>query len=113
MENSEQLLLQMMSEGETLLSPTLFMQSTHNTISSNIAIRLGCHGYNITYSQDADSMQWALRDARRLLQGGLCKTVLVGYHSETTALFRRMMQRLGYQDLPIVYSKVIVMSCGR
>ena len=44
MENSEQLLLQMMSEGETLLSPTLFMQSTHNTISSNIAIRLGCHG---------------------------------------------------------------------
>ena len=112
-ENSEQLLLQLMREGETCLGPTLFMQSTHNTISSNIAIRLGCHGYNITYSQDEDSMMWALRDARKLLESGLCKTVLVGYHSETTALFRRMMQRLGYHDLPIVYSKAIVMSCGR
>ena len=66
--NSEQLLVKMIEEGEVSMSPTLFMQSTHNTISSNIAIHLGCHGYNTTYTQDEDSLSWALRDARQLLE---------------------------------------------
>ena len=112
-ENSEQLLLQLVNEGETLMKPTLFMQSTHNTIGSNIAIRLKCHGYNLTYSQDEQSMEWAMRDARRLLESGRCRTVLVGCHDETTELFRLMMRLLGHEDLPAISSKAIVMSCGR
>ena len=39
-ENSEQLLRQLEEEGETSLKPTLFMQSTHNTISSSLVARL-------------------------------------------------------------------------
>ena len=62
---------------EELLKPTLFMQSTHNTIGSAIAIRTGCHGYNITYSQGDDSPYWAERDARMLLRKGEARTVLV------------------------------------
>jgi 3-oxoacyl-(acyl-carrier-protein) synthase len=58
-ENSEKFLQDVLENGETLLKPTLFMQSTHNTIGSNIAIRLGCHGYNITYSQGNKSWKWA------------------------------------------------------
>ena len=105
LENSELLLRQMVDEGETMLKPTYFMQSTHNTISSNIAIRLGCHGYNITYTQDQASFDWAMRDAELLLTSGKCKTVLVGCHDESTPLYRQLMQRLGYDDIPSVNSK--------
>ena len=62
---------------EQLLKPTLFMQSTHNTIASAIAIRTGCHGYNITYSQGEDSSAWAIRDAKNLLKKGAANNVLV------------------------------------
>ncbi len=113
LENSELLLRQMVDEGETMLKPTYFMQSTHNTISSNIAIRLGCHGYNITYTQDQASFDWAIRDAELLLKSGKCKTVLVGCHDESTPLYRQLMQRLGYDDIPSVNSKAIVLSCGK
>ena len=109
-ENSEALLMQMLEEGEVMLSPTNFMQSTHNTISSNIAIRLGCHGYNVTYTQSDDSLEWALRDARLLLQSGRYKTVLVGCHDETTPLYRSLMERLGIHDLPDIHSIAIVLS---
>lgn len=113
LENSELLLRQMVEEGETMLKPTYFMQSTHNTISSNIAIRLGCHGYNITYTQDQASFDWAMRDAELLLKSSKCKTVLVGCHDESTPFYRQLMQRLGYDEIPSVNSKAIVLSCGK
>ena len=62
---------------EEQLKPTVFMQCTHNTIASAIAIRTGCHGYNITYSQGDDSKAWAVRDAKMLLRKGEARTVLV------------------------------------
>ena len=108
-ENSEALLMQLLEEGEVMLSPTNFMQSTHNTISSNIAIRLGCHGYNVTYTQGSDSLEWALRDARLLLQSGRYNTVLVGCHDETTPLYRSLMERLGITGLPAIHSVAIVL----
>ena len=113
LENTEQLLMQLINEGETSLKPTYFMQSTHNTISSNIAIRLGCHGYNITYTQDDESLEWAMRDAKQLLRSGKYKTVLVGCHDETTPLYRQLMERLGYKNMPSLHSTTIVLSCGK
>ena len=112
LENSEQLLFQLINEGETMLKPTNFMQSTHNTISSNIAIRLGCHGYNVTYTQDEDSLDWAMRDAKQLLKSGICKTVLVGCHDETTPFYRQLMARLGHNSIPSIHSLAIVLTCG-
>ena len=109
-ENSEALLMQLEEEGEVMLKPTNFMQSTHNTISSNIAIRLGCHGYNVTYTQCDRSLEWALRDARLLLQSGRYKTVLVGCHDETTPLYRSLMDRLGVTNLPSIHSIAMVFS---
>ena len=112
LESSEHLLFQLLNDGEVMLKPTWFMQSTHNTIGSNIAIRVGCHGYNVTYSQDGASLAWALRDARGLLESGRCRTVLVGCHDETTPLYRQLMARLGCHDLPSIHSLAIVLSCG-
>ena len=62
---------------EQQLKPTVFMQSTHNTIASAIARYTKCHGYNITYSQGDDSAAWAIRDAKMLLRKGEAETVLV------------------------------------
>ena len=78
LETSTQFLEEMLANGEELLKPTLFMQSTQNTLSSAIAIRTKCHGYNITYSQGEESMKWAMRDAERLIATGKAKSVLVG-----------------------------------
>lgn len=110
LENSERMLLDMEASGETANCPTLFMQSTHNTIGSTLAIKLGCHGYNMTYTQGLDSLRWAMRDARLLLQSGRCKTVLVGCHDESTPLFREMMAHATGEHLPEISSVAIVMS---
>lgn len=110
LENSEKLLRQMASEGESTLKPTLFMQSTHNTIGSNIAMRLGCHGYNITYTQGSDSLQCAVEDARLLLRSGKCKTVLVGCHDETTPLFASLLRKHGDDIATAIKSTAIVLT---
>lgn len=113
LENSERLLLQILEEGEVSLKPTCFMQCTHNTISSNIAIRTKCHGYNITYSQGADSFQWALFDAYLLLQSGLCKNVLIGYSDETTDTFNRIIRQQDGEISPSAKSVTVILSCGK
>ncbi len=107
-ENSEHLLDQLNNENDASLSPTLFMQSTHNTIAANIAIHLKCHGYNSTYVQEARSLDIALQDAKRLLKSGKCKSVLVGLHDETTPRLRMLLKRLYNQDAGSVYSLSLV-----
>ncbi len=112
-ENSEKLLLQLRDQGEESSSPTLFMQSTHNTIAAAIAMQTHCHGYNITYSQGDDSLALALRDARRLLRSGECKNVLVGVHDESTTLLRELMTRAGLKEPQSIYSKSILLRCRK
>ena len=113
LENSELLLNQLQEEGEVMLKPTYFMQSTHNTIGSGIAIFTKCHGYNVTYTHGKDSLEWALRDARMLLKIGKAKNVLVGLHDETTPLYRSLMQRVGIDNLLPIHSIAIILTCGR
>ena len=108
LETSEKFLVDMVDNGEETLSPTLFMQSTHNTIGSAIAIRTKCHGYNITYTQGKDSMKWALHDAERLIRMGKAKTVLVGCHDESSPLFRSFYDYLNL-SVPQIYSRSMVL----
>lgn len=84
MENSEKFLAAMLESGETMMSPTDFMQSTHNTPGSLISIHLGDHGYNSTYSQGECSLASALMDAFLQLKSGRIRTALVGAHDEIT-----------------------------
>ena len=109
LETSEKFLVELTEQGEEALSPTLFMQSTHNTIGSAIAIRTKCHGYNVTYSQGKESLEWALRDARRLIETGRADTVLVGLHDESTPLFDDFRKRLGIETAKQVCSRSIVL----
>jgi len=79
-ESSETFLRDMLTGGEQLLKPTPFMQSTHNTIGSLIAISTKNHGYNNTHSQGEDSLRMAMLDAWMLMQQGQIKSALVGLH---------------------------------
>jgi 3-oxoacyl-(acyl-carrier-protein) synthase len=95
--------------GEELLKPTLFMQSTHNTLSSAIAIRTKCHGYNTTYSHGDASFRWAMRDAERLIQTGKAKSILVGVFDESTPSFSSIAERAGENVPQDIYAKAIVL----
>lgn len=110
LEISLQFLDDITANGEELLKPTLFMQSTHNTLSSAIAIRTGCHGYNITYSQGDDSFRWALRDAERLIRSGKAETVLVGSFDESTQAFSQMAERAGEPVPDELYAKAMILT---
>lgn len=70
------LLLEAMTS-HTEISPTLFMQSTHNTVASIVAMHLHAHGFNCTYSCGADSEQVALAEARLLVGKGMVNNVLL------------------------------------
>ena len=108
--NSEKLLAQIVEEGETAVKPTLFMQSTHNTIAGDLAIRTKCKGYNCTYTQCDRSLEWALLDAKMLLKSGKCKNVLVGLHDETAPIFAEVMGN--DYDVKYIKSIAIVLVCG-
>lgn len=92
MENSEKFLADLSINGEHCLKPTLFMQSTHNTVSSLVAITLKCHGYNNTYSHGALSFDSALLDAWLQISTGSISTALVGAHDEVNQSMARILE---------------------
>jgi len=96
MENTENFLTVMCRDGEEMLPPTYFMMSTHNTISSAVAILLRCHGQNCTYSQKDISFESALLDAFIQLQNGGVSNALVGAHDETTPATYDLLKGCGY-----------------
>ena len=98
MENTENFLSAMCRDGEEMLPPTYFMMSTHNTISSAVAILLRCHGCNCTYSQKDISFESALLDAFIQFQAGRMGNALVGSHDETTPDTYRLLRGAGYFD---------------
>ncbi|MBQ8050054.1 MAG: beta-ketoacyl synthase chain length factor [Bacteroidaceae bacterium] len=108
LENSEKFLLQMCREGEHCLGPTLFMQSTHNTIAGLMGIKTRCHGYNVTITQSEHSIRTALLDA--LLQFRLtdAENILVGSHDESTEIFADLIHRLTGKQIPVGQSSVSV-----
>lgn len=93
MENSEKFLIDLSRFGENCLKPTLFMQSTHNTISSLIAIILKCHGYNNTYSHKGISFDSSLLDAWIQMKSGMIRNALIGAHDEVTPFMDLVLER--------------------
>lgn len=77
------------------LNPTPFIQSTHNTVGSQIALLLQCEEYNQTYTQGALSFENALQDAFLFLTENNDKTVLLGGIDEITDASHAIQQRFG------------------
>lgn len=95
-ENTELFLDSLCKNGETLLKPTYFMQSTHNTISSLLAIQTKSHGYNVTYAHKGLSFDSALFDAYLQLKLGKINNALVGGHDEMTPSYFRLLEKINY-----------------
>lgn len=95
-ENTEIFLDALCREGEGEMMPTRFMQSTHNTISSLVAIHLKAHGYNATYSHNTVSFQSALYDALLQLRAGRVGNALVCGHDEMTPSYQRLLCKGGF-----------------
>lgn len=79
---TEAFLEEIATHGEELLKPTNFMQSTHNTIGSLIAIHTHNTCYNNTFSQGKRSFFTAFLDAYLLVGLGEAENALVGLHDE-------------------------------
>jgi 3-oxoacyl-(acyl-carrier-protein) synthase len=82
-EDSEKFLKALIDNNEEYLTPTNFIQSTHNTVGAQIALGLGCKGYNFTYVNGAISFESALLDAKLQIENDEENTILVGAADET------------------------------
>ncbi len=85
------------NEGE-LISPTSFIQSTHNTVAGQISIILGNHNYNMTHTQNALSFEHALQDAVLCIDEGK-ENILVGGADEHIEILDGIVEELGYKNL--------------
>lgn len=97
---TERFLDAMVENGEQTLSPTFFMQSTHNTVGSALGIYTKTHGYNVTYSHGCVSFELSLLDAWMQLQTGNAQTALVGGHDEMVESYFDLLRKTGYVGLP-------------
>jgi 3-oxoacyl-(acyl-carrier-protein) synthase len=84
-EDSEKFLKALIDNNEEYLTPTNFIQSTHNTVGAQIALGLGCKGYNFTYVNGSISFESALLDAKLQLENEEQNTILVGAADETSS----------------------------
>lgn len=94
MADTEKFLKDIMTSEEGILSPTAFIQSTHNTIAGQIALLTSCEGYNFTFTNRGHSFENALQDAMMLLQEGY-ENVLVGGTEETTETVYQTFYEMG------------------
>ena len=109
-ENSEAFLKALKGIDDAPMKPTHFMQSTHNTISSLIAIRLGAHGYNATYSHRGRSFESALQDAWTQIALGDIDTALVGWFDEMTPALADSLSKQGIE--PKEHALAVVLSAN-
>lgn len=84
-EDTAVFLKSMVDNNESQLPPTAFIQSTHNTPASQIAIFLKCHSYNTTYSSRWFSFESSLIDAMLQINSGGINNALVGGADELTS----------------------------
>lgn len=94
-DNTEKFIYSIMENKEQFLQPTFFMQSTHNILSSMIAIELKCHGYNNTFVHRGTSFENALLDACLQFRNNRIKTALLGGYDELTEDYYVFFKRLG------------------
>jgi 3-oxoacyl-[acyl-carrier-protein] synthase II len=95
LEDTGSFLTKMVEQGEELLTPTAFIQSTHNTVGAQIALMLHCHKYNNTFVHRGFSFESALLDAMMLLHENSASNVLAGAVDEITEISHKILTRFG------------------
>lgn len=109
-EDSDKFLKAIIDNKEEFLTPTSFIQSTHNTVAAQIALNLQCKGYNFTYVNAAVSFESALLDAKLQIDDEDSTAVLIGGIDEmtdyTASLFKlaRFIKKDSEGTFPILNS---------
>ena len=96
LEDTEKFLESIIINKEQFLTPTSFMQSTHNTVSAQIALQLKCMNYNFTYVHKGFSFESAVLDGLLTIAEGNGNNVLVGAHDEMTNNYFTLCDRIDY-----------------
>lgn len=76
--DSEKFVSAIIDNEEQYLTPTSFIQSTHNTVAGQIALGMECKAYNFTYVHSSISFESALLDAKMQLESNEARDILVG-----------------------------------
>lgn len=101
LEDTGMFLKKQIVQQEAMLTPTAFIQSTHNTVGGQLGLLLKCNGYNNTFVHRGFSFEHALEDAMLLLAEGDAETVLVGAVDEITDTSHALLSRFDlYKNAP-------------
>ena len=102
LEDTGLFLTKMVEFNEELLTPTAFIQSTHNTIGAQIGLMLQCNNYNNAFVHRGFSFESALLDGMMLLKEKEATNVLVGAVDEITNISHTILSRMGlYKQEPV------------
>ena len=77
MVDSEKFLRKMVDDDEQFLTPTSFIQSTHNTVGGQIALGLSCNAYNVTHVHGSTSFESSLIDGMLMMEDDV-SNILIG-----------------------------------
>lgn len=94
-EDSEKFLDAIIENDEQFLTPTAFIQSTHNTVAAQIALHLQCKAYNFTYVNGANSFESAMLDAFMQLKHFNKENILIGGVDEIAPYTFSMYEMIG------------------
>ena len=94
--DTSRFLLEVIGNVEKQLTPTLFMQSTYNSISGGIAMAMKCNNYNTTYVHRGFAFETALQDAMMQITDHPAKRILLGGFDETNEGQFKICIRTGY-----------------
>ncbi|MCB0708107.1 MAG: beta-ketoacyl synthase chain length factor [Chitinophagaceae bacterium] len=95
LDDTHSFLSKMVQFNEELLTPTAFIQSTHNTIGAQIGLMLQCNNYNNAFVHRGFSFESALLDAMMLIKENDASNVLVGAIDEIINASHTILNRLG------------------
>jgi hypothetical protein len=99
-EDTDRFLRSMVENDETLVSPTPFIQSTHNSVAGQIALITNCKGYNFTYVHQNIAFECAVQDALMLLEEVEVTNVLCGGVDELAEALQDFLSLAGHLKKP-------------
>jgi 3-oxoacyl-(acyl-carrier-protein) synthase len=88
-------LSKLVTQDEQMLTPTAFIQSTHNTVAGQIALLTGCYGQNLTFTHRGHSFEHSLINAQIYLHSNPAHSVLVGGVDELTDISIEVLKNAG------------------
>jgi len=106
--DSEKFLDNLLENDEQFLTPTSFIQSTHNTVAGQIALATNSKCYNFTYVHSSVSFESTLLDAQLQLENDEATNILVGGVDELGERTVQFLKLAGHiKEKPVSLNSVL------